>query len=214
MDPKEIAKQLRKPEGLNGKVIAEMMNGSNLFISKKTYENLEPNNNDKVLEIGFASGQFISHLFTLADNLVYKGIDISRDMIELAKKNLAKANLESQIELRLASVSSIPFEDNTFNKICSANTIYFWDDPKADVRELYRVLKPGGKLVLAYRPKDTVKDLPFAQYGFTFYYDEEINNLLLGAGFIKVLFETVEEPEVEFNNEKHKIYSTYAVCEK
>jgi len=46
-----------------------------------------------------------------------------------------------RVKLKNASIDKIPFQDNEFNKVCTANTIYFWPNPHEDIKEIYRVLK-------------------------------------------------------------------------
>ena len=82
------------------------------------------------------------------------------------------------------NVTSMPFDDASFDKICTMHTIYFWPDPTAGLNKILRVLKPGGQLVIGIRPKDNMEKLPFVRYGFTLYSEPELRDLLTQAGFV------------------------------
>jgi len=214
IDPKELAKQLAKPEGEYGLMVAGMLHSSNEYICKKTYNFLNPQNSEKILEIGFADAEFLPHLFTLAENIIYTGIDVSQDMVNAAKLNCKEKESLTSAEFLLGSSSKMEFEDNTFDKVCSSNTIYFWENPSDDASEIFRVLKPGSKLVIALRPLESVKDAEFIKYGFTFYEEEELENLFSKVGFINFEFHNIIEPEKEFDGTPVSLQSMYMICEK
>ena len=85
------------------------------------------------------------------------------------------------------------------------NTIYFWDDARTVLNELKRVLKPGGELIIALRPKHQMINYPFTQYGFKMYSKTDLTDLLNTNGFkIKSSFEN-HEPEFELHGEIMKM---------
>jgi ubiquinone/menaquinone biosynthesis C-methylase UbiE len=53
-----------------------------------------------------------------------------------------------RVEIRQGSVSLLPFPDGAFDLITAVETLYFWPDLAADMREVFRVLKPGGSFIL------------------------------------------------------------------
>ena len=69
------------------------------------------------------------------------------------------------------------------------NTIYFWDEPLANLKEIKRVLKSDGKLVIGIRSADKMKELPVTQYNFRLYNPEAVKDLLVKAGFTNVLID-------------------------
>ncbi|RYD81064.1 MAG: methyltransferase domain-containing protein, partial [Sphingobacteriales bacterium] len=69
----------------------------------------------------------------------------------------------------LCSASKLPFKDQYFNKAFTVNTVYFWENPMAEMQEIYRLIKPGGAFILAFRPKHTMQNYPFTVYGFRMY---------------------------------------------
>jgi len=67
-------------------------------------------------------------------------------------------------------------------------------NPERELAEILRVLKPGGLLMLGYRPKTYMKAIPFTRFGFTLYDTAELENVLLKHGFVKINTETKTEP--------------------
>jgi SAM-dependent methyltransferase len=54
----------------------------------------------------------------------------------------------------------LPFEDETFDKIFTVNTVYFWENPVEFLNEIYRVLKDDGTFVLTFGQRDFMEKLP------------------------------------------------------
>ena len=107
---------------------------------------------DRVLEVGFGPGVVIQNLARLASAGHVAGVDPSREMVAQAQARNASAIQSGRVELRLGSAESLPFEDDSFDKALAINSMQVWPDPVAGLRELRRVLKPGGKVVLGFTP--------------------------------------------------------------
>ncbi len=104
---------------------------------------------DVVLDIGSGAGFDLLVASRLAgpDGKVY-GIDLTREMIERAKENLAKADASNVAIVQVES-EEIPFNDAMFDVVIS-NGVINLSPCKADLfKEIYRVLKPGGRLQFA-----------------------------------------------------------------
>lgn len=66
------------------------------------------------------------------------------------------------------------------------NTIYFWPDPETDLKEIYRVLKPDGKLIVTFRSKERMEKLELTKHGFKLYEPKEAVQFVSHAGFKNV----------------------------
>jgi ubiquinone/menaquinone biosynthesis C-methylase UbiE len=88
-----------------------------------------------------------------------------------------------RIELRQGTAEGLPFAADTFDGVYTINTIYFWDDPPACASEIARVLKPGGRLVIGFRPRSVMEPLAVTRQGFTHYEPEKVRALFEEAGF-------------------------------
>jgi SAM-dependent methyltransferase len=77
------------------------------------------------------------------------GIDISEEMVFGARKRFAEEIATERLTVTQAAVEAIPFEDGSFDRAYTVNTIFFWPDVPAGLSEIHRVLRPGGLLVIA-----------------------------------------------------------------
>jgi ubiquinone/menaquinone biosynthesis C-methylase UbiE len=72
-------------------------------------------------------------------------LDFSDEMHGIASRNIAEAGLSDRIHLLCGDVHDIPLNDDTADLIVSRGSMFFWDDIHGAFREIYRVLKPGGR---------------------------------------------------------------------
>ena len=176
--------QVEKPTGFFGKMLARGMAWGHRSFYKNTAKILNLQPEDKYLEIGFGSGLFIkkyaSHVSRIA------GLDYSEDMVNLASsinKNLIKLG---KAEFKRGNVSDLPWSDNEFSVAVGIETFFFWPEPEASLKEIFRVLAPGGRLVLemAYN-KDDGRDhtKQIEKYNLKLYGGKEMKALLKDAGF-------------------------------
>ena len=108
--------------------------------------------NDRVLEMGFGPGVVIQRLAKLAAAGHVAGIDLSREMVEQARARNATAVQDGRVELRHGSVEDLPFDDNSFDKALTINSMQLWPDVIAGLREVRRVMKAGKVSRLALSP--------------------------------------------------------------
>ena len=109
---------------------------------------LEVQTTDTVLEVGFGAGQAIKLAAEKASDGRVMGIDLSEVMVRVAIRRNAQAVKAGRVALAQGNMTALPFEDQHFDKIMTIHTFYFWSEPAQPLRELYRVLKPGGRLVI------------------------------------------------------------------
>jgi ubiquinone/menaquinone biosynthesis C-methylase UbiE len=87
----------------------------------------------------------------------------------------------------------IPFEDESFDKIFTVNTIYFWQKPEKMLLEIYRVLKQNGNFCVTFAQEDFMKQLPFTQFEFELYNTEKAQQLIEKTPFKIVYTESQTE---------------------
>ncbi|TND09425.1 MAG: type 11 methyltransferase [Bacteroidetes bacterium] len=210
----QIAAQLRKPSGEDGIKTAEMMNRGNLHMHHSTLAVLHAEAGDNILEIGMGNGFFVKDILAKSPQIQYTGCDFSALMVQESEKINAGWISKGQAKFMLADVASLPLEDNTFNKIFTINTIYFWENENAVLQEIKRVLKPGGKLMIAFRPKHYTEKYPFIKYGFNQFSKEDVIKLLSGNGFTVTDAAENSEPDFDMNGEIMKMENVVVTAVK
>ena len=139
--------------------------------------------NDHILEIGSGTGKLINEMAKIVDNGFVEGIDLSNTMVAVAQRKNKTHISSGKVNIRQGDFKSADFGDCCFDKICSANTIYFWSAPDTYIKKIFRLLKPGGKLVLAFEDKKQLEKRSLSKSVFHFYSQYEIENLLQNNGF-------------------------------
>ena len=104
-------------------------------------------------------------------------------MVVVCAKRFAPLVKSGHLELACAGAEALPYEADRFTKACTVNTIYFWPDASVPLKELARVLRPGGRLVVSFSPPAAIEKLPGTKHGFTLREPEEVARLLEEAGF-------------------------------
>ncbi len=192
-DFKAIAAQLARPEGEQGLEAVALMNQNNAFMNRVAIDLLQCEADDRVLEIGPANGRFAPYILQQAKGVQYTGADISETMVNEARR-LNAADIESgRTHFVLFDGNRFPFDDHSFDKAVTVNTVYFWQDPARQLKEIHRVLKPDGVLSLALGSRAFMEKLPFTRYGFTLYSLKEVTTLLEKHGFIVADVQTKQE---------------------
>lgn len=95
------------------------------------------------LDAGSGPGSLAIAMAGITD-LKIISLDIEPDMAAVATANIAEAGLGRRILPVTSDVHNIPFHDDHFDLIVSRGSIFFWNDRPGALRELYRVLRPGG----------------------------------------------------------------------
>jgi ubiquinone/menaquinone biosynthesis C-methylase UbiE len=112
-------------------------------------------------------------------------------MVQQASKLNAVEIKEARVELKNADVSSIPYKDDSFDKVFAVNVIYLWPDISGVVNELTRVTKPGGTLALYMASLELVDKMGLRKSPlFTIHKLDDVAEALGKAGFAKVWVET------------------------
>ena len=142
-----------RPRGVLGRLGGRIIAGANEGCGKWVADLLEVDRHASVLEIGFGSGVVIGYLAKLAPEGYVAGIDASREMVEQAAARNAAAIDTGRVDLRCAEVAYLPFGDDRFDAALSINSLQVWPDPHIGLYEIFRVLRPGGRIALGFTPQ-------------------------------------------------------------
>jgi ubiquinone/menaquinone biosynthesis C-methylase UbiE len=103
---------------------------------------------DIILDVGCGGGRTVSKLAAIATQGKVYGIDHSTESVAVATRTNKQWIDIARIEVREASVSRLPFSDGAFDVITAVETHFWWPALQTDLREVLRVLKPGGRLII------------------------------------------------------------------
>ena len=103
---------------------------------------------DTILDVGCGGGRTISKLAAMASDGKVHGIDYSEESVTAAHRRNTRWIDIGRVSIREGSVSQLPFADNTFDGVTAIETHLFWPNLPKDFREIFRVLKRGGALLI------------------------------------------------------------------
>ncbi|HLH21124.1 MAG TPA: class I SAM-dependent methyltransferase [Chloroflexota bacterium] len=148
--PPGLFAQFARPSGPLGRVAGWLMARTDAD-DRWIVDLLDVQPDDRVLEIGFGPGVAIALLAARATAGIVVGVDPSDVMAQQAARRNRAAVRAGRVALAQGSATALPFGAAQFTKACAIHALYFWSPLDAALREAYRVLAPGGLLVLAGR---------------------------------------------------------------
>ena len=133
---------------------------------KKAIKLLLPVKPERILDVATGTGDFALTSYEILKPAKITGIDISEGMLELGRKKIAKAGLDSHIELLNGDSEAILFEDNSFDAVTVAFGVRNFENLEQGLSEIKRVLKPGGRLIVL---ECTKPSMPVVKQFYNFY---------------------------------------------
>ncbi|WP_256777226.1 MULTISPECIES: class I SAM-dependent methyltransferase [unclassified Stenotrophomonas] len=181
LSDESLAAQLRRPHGDHALPVAESMNRSNGALNHAAIALLAVAANEQVLEIGPGNAAFAGELLR-APGSRYLGVEVSAEMVTAARDRLGAAGLEGRASVAFGDVHALELDDACIDAALAVNTLYFWEDPAVPLAELARVLRPGGRLCVAFGDAAFMRTLPFTAYGFHLHALAEVERALRSSG--------------------------------
>ncbi|WP_428264941.1 class I SAM-dependent methyltransferase [Haliangium sp.] len=182
--PKDvILSQLGHPRGWLAPLMSRALDRVNRRLNAQVIGMLAPAPGERVLEVGFGGGGGMAHLRRDHPELHLAGAEISTAMLARARRRFRRDLAAGRLELVEASVEALPWPDHSFDAIYTVNTIYFWPDVDAGLRELYRVLVPDGRLILGVESQQSLEKAGFSAAGHHTPSYDDIATWLARAGF-------------------------------
>ncbi|XP_064646726.1 putative methyltransferase YrhH isoform X2 [Lineus longissimus] len=150
-----IARNFSRPEsGIFGAIISYLLKKVNLPIERNAVKHLDVRPNHAVLEIGFGLGYGIQHVLDIikeGDGSVH-GLDISDEMVRRTARRFQKEIKDKKVNICIGDVASMPYEDNTFDRVFHTSSYFYWPDMDEAAKEIYRVMRKDSVMVTIVVP--------------------------------------------------------------
>ena len=180
---KYFSEQARKPTGIFGRFyMSRVFEKGNSELNALMFETLSVRENDHVLEIGSGTGALIKEIADHLTKGLIEGIDFSKPMVEIAQKKNRKHIKSGKVKIHAGDFDQMRFDADCFDKIFSVNTIYFWKNPQQTISRIYRILKPGGSLIIGFHAKSDMENMPLNRDVFQYYSTHDLVELLSNNG--------------------------------
>ena len=136
-------------------------------LRKRGLQLLAVQKGDQVLEVGFGTGYALVEIAkSVGETGKAYGIDLTPEMVELARERLKKAALLNRVELHQGDARNMPYEANMFDAVYMAETLELFNTPDIPIvlQEIKRVLKPVGRLVVASLSREGRENSRFLRF--------------------------------------------------
>lgn len=180
----------RYPKGILGRYLVNAMNGKrHQALAHWALTGNEPGEEAHALDIGCGGGATVSRLLEMCPGGKVSGLDISPQALKVARKLNRKAIEKKRCAIVGGTVKQLPFIKGTFNLVTAFETIYYWPDIEECLKEVLRVLKPGGRFIVA---NETDGIAPEGEkwaklIGYMHIYTiDELKGLMEQAGFVHI----------------------------
>ncbi len=110
-----------------------------------------------ILDIGTGPGRLPMEIAKQVVNAEVVGIDLSEDMVKIAKRHAEEAGLAARVKFRVASAYNTGLEDNSVDFVVSTGMIHHLKEPISAFNEIHRILRPGGEAWIFDGRKDVTK---------------------------------------------------------
>jgi ubiquinone/menaquinone biosynthesis C-methylase UbiE len=185
--------QCQKPRGLMGRFTLWRMNASHSKLTDWGLAKVEIEKGYTILDVGCGGGRTVGKLAAMAAEGKVYGVDYSEESVAATAKLNARLIAGGRVEVRHGSVSELPFSEGMFDVVTAVETHFWWPDMPLGMREIFRVLKPGGTLVLVaeiYKGANTMAarlaEKYSARVGMALLSVDEHRELFASAGYSDV----------------------------
>ena len=169
------------------------MNLSHSRLTDWGLQNVSIQNDSTILDVGCGGGRTVSKLAAIAAQGRVYGVDYSEESVAATKRMNAQWIDLGRVDVRHGSVSQLPFPDAMFDLVTAVETHFWWPNLPGDMREVFRVTKPGGTVIViaeVYKGAITAVSKLAEKYasrtGMTMLSVGEHRELLANAGFSEV----------------------------
>ncbi len=171
------------PKGLLGRLMLVSMDKEHLPMAEWSFTQFDIPKEADILDIGCGGGYNIKRMLTRCSKGKMVGFDISEESVKKARK--VNKN-EPRVEVVRGSVEKMPFNADSFDLVTAFETVFFWPNTEENIKEVFRVVKPGGRFVVINNYGDPNIDWEKKVPCMTRYTAEQIRSFMENAGFTDV----------------------------
>ncbi len=102
----------------------------------------------RVLDVGTGPGYMLQEVSQRAPNVEIVGVEPNETLAKAARKRLVRANLVDRAHVIKGDAAKLPFSEESFDVVVTTFSVHLWSDWKGSFEEIFRVLKPGGNLLI------------------------------------------------------------------
>lgn len=182
-----------KPSGVLGRLLGRLMNLGHREAYGWGLAHLSMKPDSVVLDVGCGGGAAVKLLAARVSKGRVWGIDHSWEMVNLARQVNKRLIEGGQVAVDHGSVSDLPYADKMFDVVTAFETIEFWPNLSEDLKEVKRVLKPGGQLLVVNRHSDQEKDSKWTEFS-QIRTSEEYRERLGDGGYVDISVDDRSRP--------------------
>lgn len=147
-----VSAQAARPHGLLGRSLGRLWIHETAAINDRAVEILDPHPGQHVLEIGCGPGRALAEIAERGG--LVTGVDPSPVMVVQAQRRNRAAVNDGRVRVLLGESGTLRVERKSFDAVLAIHSIYFWRDLASGLREAHEALRPGGRIVIGYRPAE------------------------------------------------------------
>ncbi len=182
-----VSAQAAHPHGLLGRAMGRLWVSETAAVNDRAVTLLDPRLDQHILEIGFGPGRTVHEIAARGARVT--GVEVSAAMLTHARRRNRAAVRAEQVRLLLGDVGALPADLGPVDAALAVHTVYFWPDLTGGLRELHRVLVPGGQIVLAFRGAEHGLPRRFDPAVYRVPTTDQVRQALTAVGFGAIIAE-------------------------
>ena len=152
----KLFRNCAEPRGALGRLMLRMMNRGHRRVYAWTFDHCPLADGMRTLDVGCGGGGAILELARRFPAIRADAVDVSEESVAMCRRRVAAADIANPGEIVRGEAGALPMADATYDLAYAIETVYFWPDLVAGLREMLRVLKPGGAAAVAVECADPV----------------------------------------------------------
>ena len=154
--------------------------GQDKYWRQRAIDLLDPMRNERILDVATGTGDMVIEVAKRNLSVRIFGIDFSQRMLDLGRIKIARNGYNQGVSLQIGSGECLPFADESFDGVICAFGIRNFADVQLGLREFFRVLKPGGRVVVL---EFSIPQNQFLKTAYEWYFNlilPKIGNIISG----------------------------------